>query len=59
MTFVVPKVQGGGRFRKGEVIINRGIRPKVIFVVYEGQVRQCRLVEAEKNTKLRIGSFYE
>ena len=39
MAYVVPKIQGGGRFRIGEAIMHRGLRPKCLFVVYEGAVR--------------------
>ena len=41
--YVVPKVQGGGKFRIGEAIIHRNLKPRCLFIVYEGVVRQCRL----------------
>ena len=58
-TFVVPNVQGGGLYRKGEALINRNIKPKVLMIVYEGEVRQCKLIPEVQNIKKRIGSFYE
>ena len=60
MIYVVPKVQGGGKFRIGEAIIHRNLKPRCLFVVYEGVVRQCKLKEQPSSNKsLRIGQFID
>ena len=43
--FVVPKIQGGGHYKKGEAIINKNTKPKVIMILYEGMARECHLME--------------
>ena len=43
ITFVIPLSQGGGTFRKGQTIVGKGVKPRIIYIVYEGVIRKCSL----------------
>ena len=57
LMFVIPHSQGGGTFSKGETIVCKGVKPRLIYVVYSGSVRACSLIQnypskAESNRQL-------
>ena len=59
LMFVIPASQGGGTFRKGETIVGKGVKPRLIYVVYSGSVRACSLIQsfpskAESNQQLQL-----
>ena len=47
LTFAIPDSQGGGTFKQGQTIICKGVKPRLLYVVYEGQVRECSLISSD------------
>ena len=47
LVFLPPVSQGAGIFKRGKPIIMRGLRPKVIYIVFDGTVRRCSILKDE------------
>ena len=44
LVFVIPNAGGGGFFEQGQPVICRGVRPRMIYIVYEGKLRRCTML---------------
>ena len=44
LTFALPDSLGGSQYRNGELIACKGLKSRLIFIVFEGTVRQCTLL---------------
>ena len=41
---VIPMEHGGGVYKKGWPILGRGVKPRLIYILYEGSIRHCTMV---------------
>ena len=41
LVFAIPDSIGGGTYQKGQPILVKNIKPRVIYIVYSGSVREC------------------
>ena len=45
LMFVIPKSQGGGILEEGKTVLCRQVKPRLIYIVYSGAIRECTLMK--------------